>query len=232
MAVAVADPKDGFVKRWSLRKRTARRPRAEEGHADQTAQAPAAAAPEVEPPAGPPSEAAGDPEVVARLPDLDSLDDASDFSVFLKEGVPDVIRRKALRKLWRINPMLAHLDGLDDYDDDYTVAETFIKGLKTVYEAGKGYLDEDETAAPEDEAAEDETAAQESEAAEAGEVPAAAEATPERGGDSERVAEADRPAQPPLSTESPAPGPAAAADQIPKSVRGLARKRRWGALDS
>ena len=66
MGVAVADPKDGFIERWSRRKRTVRRPRAEEGPADQTAQAPAGAAPEVEPPTGPPSEAAGDPEVVAR----------------------------------------------------------------------------------------------------------------------------------------------------------------------
>ncbi len=150
--------------------------------------------------------------------------------MFLKEGVPDVIRRKALRKLWRINPVLAHLDGLDDYDDDYTVAETFLKGLKTVYEAGKGYGDEDETAAPEDEAAEDETVAQEGEAAE---VPATAEASQEREREPERVAEADRPAQPPLSTESPAPGPAAAAEkEISKPVRGSARKRRGGALDS
>ncbi|MCH8924532.1 MAG: DUF3306 domain-containing protein [Proteobacteria bacterium] len=224
----MADPKDGFIKRWSLRKRTARRPRAEEGQADQTAQAPTAAVPEVEPPAGPPSEAAGDPEVVAQLPDLDSLDDTTDFTVFLKEGVPDVIRRKALRKLWRVNPVLANLDGLNDYDEDYTVSEALVKGLKTVYEAGKGYLDEDETAAPEGEAAEAEAAE-----AEAGEVPAATEASQDRERDSERVAEADRPAQPPLSTESPAPGPAAAAEkEIPKPVRGSARKRRWGALDS
>jgi len=235
VGAAVADPKNGFIERWSLRKRTARQPRAEEGHADQTAQAPTAAVPEVEPPAGPPSEAAGDPEVVAQLPDLDSLDDASDFSVFLKEGVPDVIRRKALRKLWRVNPVLACLDGLNDYDDDYTVSEALVKGLKTVYEAGKGYLDEDETAAPEGEAAEGETAAQEGEAAE-GEprgVTAAAEASQDRERDSERVAEADRPAQPPPSTESPAPGPAAAAEKdFSKPVRGSARKRRWGALDS
>ncbi len=219
----MADPKDGFVERRSRRKRTARRPRAGDGHADQTAQAPAAAVPEVEPPAGPPSEAAGDPEVVARLPDLDSLDETSDFSVFLKEGVPEVIRRKALRKLWRVNPVLAHLDGLDDYDDDYTVAEALVKGLKTVYQAGKGYLDEDETAAPEGAAAE----------AEAGEVPAAAEASQDRERDSERVAQADRPAQPPPSPESPAPGPAAVAEkEIPKPVPGSARKRRWGLLDS
>ena len=232
----MADPKNGFIERCSRRKRTARRPRAEEGQADQTAQAPAAAGPEVEPPAGPPSEAAGDPEVVARLPDLDSLDDASDFSVFLKEGVPDVIRRKALRKLWRVNPVLANLDGLNDYDEDYTVSEALVKGLKTVYEAGKGYLDEDEAGeVPEGEAAEVETAAQEGEAAEAeaGEVPAATEASQDRERDSERVAEADRPAQPPLSTESRAPGPAAAAEkEISKPVRGSARKRRWGALDS
>ena len=186
--------------------------------------------PEVEPPAGPPSEAAGDPEVVAQLPDLDSLDDASDFSVFLKEGVPDVIRRKALRKLWRVNPVLACLDGLNDYDEDYTVSEALVKGLKTVYETSKRYLDEDETAAPEGQAAEAETAAQEDEA---GEVPAATEASHDRERDSERVAEADRPAQPPLSTESRAPGPAAAAEmEISKPVRGSARKRRWGALDS
>ncbi len=137
----------------------------------------------------------------------------------------------------RVDEVMMRLvvDGLDDYDDDYTVAEALVKGLKTVYEAGKGYLDEDETAAPEGEVAEDETGAQEDEAAEdeAGEVPAAAEASQDRGGDSDCVAEADRPAQPLLSTESPAPGPAAAAaDQIPKPVRGLARKRRWGALDS
>ena len=237
----MADPKDGFIERWSRRKRTARRPLAEgrplaeEGHADQTAQAPTAAVPEIEPPAEPPSEAAGDPEVVARLPDLDSLDDASDFSVFLEEGVPDVIRRKALRKLWRIDPVLAHLDGLDDYDDDYTVAEALVKVVKTVYEAGKDYLDEDETAAQEGEAAEEETAAQEGQAAEdeVGEVPAAAEASQGRGGDSERVTEADRPVQPPLRTESPVPGPAAAAEkEIPKPVPGSARKRRWGAFDS
>ncbi len=119
--------------------------------------------------------------------------------------------------------MLANRDGLNEYDEDYTVAEPLVKALKTVYEAGKCDLDEDETAAPEGEAAE----------AEAGEVPAAAEASQDRERDSERVAEADHPAQPPLSTESSVPGPAAATEkEIPKPLRGSARKRRWGALDS
>jgi hypothetical protein len=219
----MADPEHGFLARWSRRKQTARRERPGRGELD------APEAPEASEPAAPPdsatpesAEAAGDPELVARLPDPDSLDESSDFSVFLQEGVPDAIRRKALRRLWRLNPVFANLDGLNDYDEDFTDAATVIEGLKTLYKAGKGYLDEHESAAPEVEAAE----------AEAGEVPAAAEASQDRGGDSERVAEAERGAEPPREADSPAPGPALAAEEeIPKPVRGSARKRRWGAVD-
>ncbi len=220
---------DGFLERWSRRKRgegPSGAPQTEtaEPSGGRSGPPPARARPATAGP--PPSEAdsdSGDPEVIAKLPDLDTLNKDSDFTAFLQDGVPDVLRRQALRRLWRTNPVLANLDGLNDYDEDYTVAEPLVKALKTVYEAGKGDLDEDETAAPEGEAAE----------AEAGEVPAAAEASQDRERDSERVAEADHPAQPPLSTESPAPGPAAAAaDENLKPVRGSARKRRWGALDS
>ncbi len=247
---------DGFLDRWSRRKRGEASPGAPE---TETAEAAQPAAKPAEPSGGrsgpPPARArptaagplqsedapdSGDPEVVAKLPDLDTLKEDSDFTVFLQDGVPDALRRQALRRLWRTNPVLANLDGLNDYDEDYTVSEPLVKALKTVYEAGKGDLDEDETAAPEGEAGkgdldEDETAAPEGEAAEAeaGEMPAAAEASQDRERDSERAAEADHPAQPPPSTESPAPGPAAAAaEEIPKPVRGSARKRRWGALDS
>ncbi len=228
---------DGFLDRWSRRKRGEASPGAPDS---ETAEAAQPAAKPAEPSGGrsgpPPARArptavgpsqsaeapdSGDPEVIAKLPDLGTLNEDSDFTAFLQDGVPDALRRQALHKLWRTNPVLANLDGLNDYDEDYTVAEPLVKALKTVYEAGKGVLDEDETATPE------------GEVAEAGEAPAAAEASQDRERDSERVAEADRPAQPPLSTESPAPGPAAtAADEIPKPVRGSARKRRWGALDS
>ncbi len=230
---------DGFLDRWSRRKRGEASPGAPDS---ETAEAAQSAAKPAEPSGGrsgpPPARArptavaplqseeapdSGDPEVIAKLPGLDTLNKDSDFTAFRQDGVPDALRRQALRRLWRTNPVLANLDGLNDYDEDYTVAEPLVKALETVYEAGKGDLDDDETAAPEGEAAE----------AEAGEVPAAAEASQDREHDSERVAEADRPAQPPLSAESPAPGPAAAAaDEIPKPVRGSARKRRWGALDS
>lgn len=51
-----------------------------------------------------------------ELPDIDSLDGESDFSVFMRDGVPEDLRRLALRKLWASDPVYANLDGLNDYD--------------------------------------------------------------------------------------------------------------------
>ena len=58
----------------------------------------------------------------ADMPDVDALDEASDFSGFLSKGVSDGLRRRALDKLFRL-PMCGVLDGLNDYDDDYTQLE-------------------------------------------------------------------------------------------------------------
>ena len=54
----------------------------------------------------------------------------------MKEGVPTELRNRALRKLWRVNPVFGHLDGLNDYDGDFTDAATVVKGLKTLYKVG------------------------------------------------------------------------------------------------
>ena len=59
---------------------------------------------------------AGDGE--SALPSLDSLDEQSDFSVFLSPGVTEEQCKSALRKLFH-SQILAQRDGLDDYDDDY-----------------------------------------------------------------------------------------------------------------
>ena len=59
---------------------------------------------------------AGDGE--SALPSLDSLDEKSDFSMFLSPGVSAELRKRALRKLFH-STLLAQRDGLDDYDDDY-----------------------------------------------------------------------------------------------------------------
>ena len=57
------------------------------------------------------------------LPDIDSLAYGSDFSAFLQKNVPEHLHRLALRKLWTSNPVLANVDGLNDYDLDYTISE-------------------------------------------------------------------------------------------------------------
>ncbi|MCH7634985.1 MAG: DUF3306 domain-containing protein [Proteobacteria bacterium] len=87
--------------------------------------------------------ATGEEETAALdLPDIETLDKDSDFTVFMKEGVPEELKKLALRKLWRSDPVFAVIDGLDDYDEDYrtafVVAENLAKRLK---KSGKGAAD-------------------------------------------------------------------------------------------
>lgn len=122
------DPPDGegFLGRWSRRKAEARE-LPEEPPAADGAPLPATEA---------------EPETIdpADLPDLDSLDANSDFSVFMRDGVPASLRTMALRKLWRLNPTLANLDGLVDYGEDLTGSFQVVTKLKSAYEVGKGFL--------------------------------------------------------------------------------------------
>ncbi len=78
------------------------------------------------------------------LPDIAHLNAGSDFSVFLRDGVSEEIRRKALRVLWRSDPVLANLDGLNDYDEDFRASGVLAEAVRTAYRAGKGYLREDD----------------------------------------------------------------------------------------
>jgi ferredoxin len=64
------------------------------------------------------SASALDDEKPSDLPAVDSLEETSDFSVFLSSRVSESLRRLALRKLFHTQPF-HHRDGLDDYDDDY-----------------------------------------------------------------------------------------------------------------
>ena len=74
------------------------------------------------------------------LPDPDSLVQGDDFKAFMSKAVPAHLRKRALRKLWRSNPVLACVDGLNDYDDDYLTGSTGQGVLKTSYQVGKGML--------------------------------------------------------------------------------------------
>ncbi|MEM9785681.1 MAG: DUF3306 domain-containing protein [Pseudomonadota bacterium] len=97
------------------------------------------AAAEVEESAKPDPEMS-DEEVLAALdlPDPDTLSLGDDIKGFMSKAVPDHLRRKALRRLWRLNPVLANVDGLVDYGDDFTDSATVIEGMQTAYQVGKG----------------------------------------------------------------------------------------------
>jgi len=58
----------------------------------------------------------------ADMPDIESLNEDSDFSGFMSAGVSDELRNLALRKLFKA-PVFNIRDGLDEYDEDYTYFE-------------------------------------------------------------------------------------------------------------
>lgn len=80
-----------------------------------------------------------DAELLAEfdLPDPDSMKAGDDFTAFMVRAVPEHLRRRALRKLWVSDPVLACLDDLVDYADDYTQASA-VTSFATSYEVGKG----------------------------------------------------------------------------------------------
>lgn len=75
-----------------------------------------------------------------ELPEPESLEQGDDFTVFMAKTVPEHIRRRALRALWRTNPILANVDQLVDYGEDFTDKANVIANLQTTYQVGKGML--------------------------------------------------------------------------------------------
>lgn len=133
-ATAVAEaPGEPFLKRWSRLKR--------EDEAGDAAAAGTERAATADGEALAAEEAAIDP---ADLPDVESLDKDSDYTVFMQAGVPDELRTLALRKLFMSNPAFAVLDGLNDYDDDYSTWGIVARKITTAYKAGRGYLEDED----------------------------------------------------------------------------------------
>jgi len=130
---------------------------------------------------------------LSTLPDIDSLDADSDFSVFMQNGIPEALQKRALQKLWRLDPAFGHVDGLLEYGEDFTGGGLVAEAVNTVYKVGKGMRtgDEEET---------------ESDAAERGDTEAPADAT-----DKEADVAGDRPtgsqARPAESAGDAASGP-------------------------
>lgn len=107
------------------------------------------------------------------LPDPETLEPGDDFAAFMARDVPNHLRNRALRKLWRSNPVLACVDGLNEYDDDFRAAMLAGGPIQTAYQVGKGmmaHLEEmarqEQHAATEEEAEEEEDDAAEDPVAE------------------------------------------------------------------
>lgn len=83
-----------------------------------------------------------DAEILAELdlPDPDDLQAGDDITGFMSKAVPERLRQRALRRLWRLNPVLANVDGLVDYGEDFTDAAVIMDGMQTTYQVGKGML--------------------------------------------------------------------------------------------
>ncbi|PXX92335.1 DUF3306 domain-containing protein [Marinobacter vulgaris] len=76
-----------------------------------------------------------------NLPDPDAIELGTDITGFMRKEIPELLRRRALRALWRSNPVLAVLDGLNDYDEDFSNAATTVNGVQTLYKVGQGMFD-------------------------------------------------------------------------------------------
>ena len=181
---------DGLLASWTQRKRVTEEPEPEPEHVAAPAD---------------PFEGKTDAEILeARgLPEPESIVDGEGARAFLTAAVPQHLRNRALRTLWRSNPTLANLDALVDYGEDFTDAAMVPEVLTTAYKVGKGIIRDLAEAEPtaEDEEAEDEEVA--------------AEETPD-------VPEPDTPPDPP-PTESVE---IAAAPQIEDAPQQILRPRR------
>lgn len=126
----------GFASRWSRLKQEAKAEPVE------AVAEPAAAEPEA-PAADERPDDRSDEEVLEELglPDPDTLKAGDNFSAFMAKAVPTRLRNRALRKLWVSDPVLANLDMLVDYGEDFTDAATVVENLQTAYQVGKGFVD-------------------------------------------------------------------------------------------
>lgn len=102
-----SDRDEGFLGRWARLKKRSAVPEAEPAPESVPAEnAVQPAAPE-------------EPFDPASLPALDTLDQASDYTAFLKPGVPRELRTLALRRAWVTDPAITGYKTLADYDWDF-----------------------------------------------------------------------------------------------------------------
>ena len=133
------------LSRWSRLKRDAREPKSEAGPAPQPGRAPQPQ-PQTEP--AEPVASQTPPEVLeanraaAEAVDPATIGEATPMDVFVREGVPDWLKKRAFAALWRSDPVFANVDGLNDYDEDFARPDLLMGTFKSAWQAGRGYLEE------------------------------------------------------------------------------------------
>lgn len=99
------DRRDGFLTRWSRRKREA--------------------VEEVKPVAAPPPEAVLAPEEaeedfdLSLLPDIEAITAESDITLFFKKGVPEALKNAALRRIWTADASIRDFVAPADFQWDF-----------------------------------------------------------------------------------------------------------------
>ncbi len=81
------------------------------------------------------------------LPDIKTLDKDSDYSLFMRDDTPKKLKRLALRKLFSSDPIFAGLDGLNDYDEDFSMVGMVAEAVSTRYKPGEGMISPDKEVA-------------------------------------------------------------------------------------
>lgn len=112
----------GFLSRWSRRKQAIARGEAPAEPVPPEVVAPPAAVPE----AASPTEPAAVEEApfdIASLPSIESLTAESDVTAFLARGVPQALKRQALRRIWSLDTGIRDFVGPADYAWDFNAPD-------------------------------------------------------------------------------------------------------------
>ena len=120
--------REGFLGRWSRRKRAPAAARVDEPRSADAQSADATAR----------------EETFANL-DFASLDFASDYRRFMANAVPDHVRNRALRQLWSSSDLIAEPDELDEFREDFRDEAKAIPAAlaRSAYRIGRGFIDDE-----------------------------------------------------------------------------------------
>ncbi len=118
----MSQQKEDVLSRWSRLKRTDTKAPDDQSATEPQTELQVAPADDTTPLADS-EEGTEEPSAIDDLPDIETLTYDSDFTAFMRDGVPAAIRNAALKKLWGSDPVLANVDGLNDYDLDYSMTE-------------------------------------------------------------------------------------------------------------